>query len=204
MHAPAGEHDVSARFVELLGDLTSGLAAADDQHRAGRELVRVAVALDVDPQDVVGERRRSRGPMRPLVRARRKHDARRVERSLRRLQHEAAARARTHRRHRDALAHRRVEAPGIPPEESHDVVAWHEPVRIVAVVGAARKPHGPVRSHETEAVPASAPRFADAPALEHDVVDARLRQLVARRQARLARTDDDDDVGVHSLQSTFT
>ena len=32
----AGEHDLAAGLVQLLGDLASGLAAAHDQDRAGR------------------------------------------------------------------------------------------------------------------------------------------------------------------------
>jgi hypothetical protein len=51
----AGEEDVTAREVQLLGDLAARLATAHDEHGSGGELVRVAVLLDVDLKEVLRE-----------------------------------------------------------------------------------------------------------------------------------------------------
>ena len=53
--------------MEFLGDLAAGLAAADDQHRAGREISRVAVILDVDLKQVRRQRGRWDGAVGTLV-----------------------------------------------------------------------------------------------------------------------------------------
>ena len=60
----------------------------------------------------------------------------------------------------------------------------------------------PVRPDETEAVPASAPRFGDAGALEKHVLDAGMRQLVAERQAGLPGADDRDFDGLAHAQTS--
>jgi hypothetical protein len=86
-----------------------------------------------------------------------------------------------------AFAHRR--GVGIALEEGDDLVAGHEPVRIWPVVCAAGQLHRPVRGHEAEAVPAIAPCLPDAPPLEHDVLDATGRELVARREPGRAPAD---------------
>ena len=58
-----------ARLGELLGDLVAGVAAAHDQHRARREVVRRAVVAAVQLHDlgaeVGGDRRRERHLERP-------------------------------------------------------------------------------------------------------------------------------------------
>ena len=77
-----------------------------------------------------------------------------------------------------------------------DLVPQHEAVRIVAVVVAAGKLHRPVRRHQAEAVPAVAPRLPMRSALQYDVLDARLRQLVAGGQAGLPPADDDDPLAL--------
>src|SRR5262249_28610063 len=91
-----------------------------------------------------------------------------------------------------ALAHRRRDRGRVPLEVADDLVARHEPVRVVAVVRVARQLHGPVRRDEAEALPAPAPGLADPAALEHDVADAGAPQLVARREPGLPAADDDD------------
>ena len=72
-----------------------------------------------------------------------------------------------------------------------------KPSRIVAVVVVAGQLDAPVRRDEAEAVPAPAPGLPDPAALEHDVLDAGLRQLAAGREPGLTAADDDrlDPVG---------
>ena len=50
-HLAAGEHDVAARGVELLGDLAAGLAAADHEDSARGQLRLAPVVLDVELVD---------------------------------------------------------------------------------------------------------------------------------------------------------
>ena len=76
--------------------------------------------------------------------------------------------------------------------ELADLVARREAVRALSVVGVAGQLHGPVRCDEAEAVPASSPRLPDAAPLEHDMLDAGLRQLMADGQPGLTGADDDD------------
>ena len=74
--AAARQEDVATRLVELLGDLAARLPAADHEHRARRQLAGVAVVLHVDLEQVAGQRRRARRPVRPLVRAGAEDDVR--------------------------------------------------------------------------------------------------------------------------------
>ena len=83
----------------------------------------------------------------------------------------------------DALPDRRPGGGRVALEVGDDLVAGHEAVGVVAGVGPAREPHGPVRGDEAEAVPAIPPRLADPAALQDDVVDPQARELVADRQA---------------------
>ena len=81
---------------------------------------------------------------------------------------------------------------GVALQVGDDLVARHEAVGVVAVVGAAGELHRPVRRHQAEAVPAPAPGLADATLLEDDVGDARLRKQAADREAGLTPADNDD------------
>ena len=77
---------------------------------------------------------------------------------------------------------------GVAPDVGHHVVAEHEPVGVGPVVGHAGQHQGEVRRDEAEAVPPVQPGTAELVAAVHDhVLDARLRQPVARGQAGLAR-----------------
>ena len=94
---PAREEDLAAGLVQLLGDLAARLAAADDQHRPGGQLARIAVVLDVDLEQVRRERRRAGRPVRALVGAGAQDHRPRLERPVRGLEQRsrrpAAARA---------------------------------------------------------------------------------------------------------------
>ena len=107
-------------------------------------------------------------------------------------QHEAAVGAAPERGDLDALAHGRREPGRVALEVRDDLVARHEAVGIVAVVGVPGELDGPVRRHQAEAVPPPPPRLPDAAPLQHDVRDAGLRQLVADRQPGLTAADDHD------------
>jgi len=75
---------------------------------------------------------------------------------------------------------------------SDDRVARDESLRVVAVVGKARQSHRPIWSDQAESVPTTAPGVGYAPALQHHVVEARLGEFVAEREAGLTAAHDDD------------
>src|SRR5262249_39354373 len=66
-----------------------------------------------------------------------------------------------------------------------------ETVRFASLVRIAREAVEPVRQDHTEGVPAISPRLADPAALEDDMVEPALGELVAVRQPRMAGTDHD-------------
>src|SRR5204863_8141095 len=72
--AATREEDVPPRVMKLLRDLAPGLSAAHDQDLAGRERVRVPVALRVDDVQAARQRLGGRRTMSFLVRACRDHD----------------------------------------------------------------------------------------------------------------------------------
>jgi hypothetical protein len=137
--------------------------------------------------------------MRPPVGAGRDDEEVGSDVALGRPQHEAVAAA-FDAFDVDSLAHGR--AGGVALEVADDLVPRHEPVRIGPVVGAARQLHGPVRRHETEAVPAITPGLADAAPLEDDVLDAAACELAADRQSGLAAADDHDASVFHPRETS--
>jgi hypothetical protein len=187
---PAREEDLTARLVKVLGDLTTRLAAADHENAPGRKRRGIAVLLDVDLQQVRGQRGRAGRPVRTLVGAGGHDHVARRDRPGRRLQIKPAGRPAPQRGDLDACAHRRLEARRVALEIRDDVVASHEAVGIVAVVVVAGQPDDPVGRHEAEAVPPPPPRLADPALLQHDVRDAGLRELVTDRQPGLTPIDD--------------
>src|SRR4026208_2378844 len=104
---------------------------------------------------------------------------------------ETAVRSRLERYDVDAFPDRRIDGGGVALEVRHDLVAKHEAVRVMAVIRVTWQLYGPVRCDEAKAVPAAAPRVSDAASFEHDVVDARPRELVADSQPGLTATNDD-------------
>ena len=83
---------------------------------------------------------------------------------------------------------------------AHQLGEVHEAIRVGTFVGPARELDAPVRCDQAERIPAPrAPRLGDAARLEHDVVDARLLQVPAGGETRLARSDDRDvRIGCHA------
>ena len=92
----------------------------------------------------------------------------------------------------DAFPHRRFEPCRVALEVRHDLIAGHEAVGVAAVVGMAGELDEPVRSDQTEAVPAPPPALPHPVPLEHDMVDALVRELMADREPCLAGADNDD------------
>ena len=85
------------------------------------------------------------------------------------------------------LPHGRIEALRIPQHELVDLVAFHEPVRVVAVVGKARKRALPVRGDQGEVVPARVlPLVCNRVTFQHNVFDSALSEVPTDRQARLS------------------
>ena len=122
----------------------------------------------------------------------REDDGLRRERTGRGLEQEAAVRARAERGGRDPFSHRRLEPRRVALEVLDELVAGHESVGVVPLVLTPGQQHAPIRRHQAEAVPAPTPGLPHATFLEHEVLDARLRQLVAHREPGLACADDDD------------
>ena len=92
--------------------------------------------------------------------------------------------------HRDAFAQRRAERSDEIVQVGDDLVAQHEAVRVRPAIGKARQLALPVRRDQAERIPAlGAPGVAGALLLEHDVIDAALRQIPADREAGLAAAD---------------
>ena len=89
----AGQEDVTARPMELLGDLATGLAAPNHEHRAARHVRRVAVIRDVDLKQIRGEGGRSWRSVGPLVGAGAEHHCLGQDLPGRRLEQEAPVRA---------------------------------------------------------------------------------------------------------------
>jgi hypothetical protein len=92
--------------------------------------------------------------------------------------------------HARAEPHGRVDRLRVAPDVRHHVIARHEAVGIGPVVRHAGQHQREVRRDEAEAVPPVQPGTAQTVAAVHDhVVDARLRQPVARGEAGLPRPD---------------
>jgi hypothetical protein len=94
-------------------------------------------------------------------------------------------------------------------EVLHDLVFFHEAVRIVALVGPAGQGALPVGGDEAEAVPAlGAPAMGEAVLFQHQVVYALLLEIIAGGKAGLATANDNNavmlrqgrvDGGVHGV-----
>jgi len=185
-HAPAGE-------VQVLGDLSAGLARAHDEHLARRELFGIAVVLRMELQQPLREQPGERRDDRRVIAADGCDHRPRAVRSAARVELERSARPGAHVVHGDALAQRRRERCGEPLEIRDDLVACHEAVGIVARVRIARQATLPVRRDEAERIPALVTlRVPDAVAFEDDVLDPTVGELAREREPGLARADDRD------------
>ena len=189
--SPAGQEDVPAGPVKLLGDLAAGLAASDHQNPARRQLPRVPVVRHVDLEQVGRERGRARRAVGPLVRAGAQDHGGGDDVSGRGGESEVPVRLRPDGADLDALAHRRADRARVALEVAHELVAGHEAVGVRPVVRVAGELHAPIGSDEAEAVPAPAPGLSDPASLEHHVPHAGLRELAAYGEPGLTATDDD-------------
>lgn len=177
--------------VKILGDLSSRLAGSDHKHVTVRELMRTAVVRRVDLQDLLRQLLRESWNGRNVVAADRDDDLIGVHRSGGCLEIETVQSLK-HARHRNMLANRRIEAIRIPPDEVVHLVALHEAVGIVAVVGESGQGALPVRGYEGEVVPAGVlPLVCDGGCLQYDVFYPALSQVPADRQTCLTSAYDD-------------
>ena len=191
---PHGQMDRPPRAAQLVRDLHARRTRTDDQHRAGRQLVRVAVVAGMDLRDarIAGNDGRDD---RLLERPGRGHDALRLDDALRGLDPEAGATLQPlDRQHLDPGADGRAEAAGIGFQVSgHDllvreVVGAHGGIDLVkGHAGKAVVPGGAVRH---KGIPARrAPAFGDPVAFQHQMRDTGLRQVLAHREPRLPGAD---------------
>jgi hypothetical protein len=180
---------LAARLVQLLRDLHAGLAGAHHEHRPVRELIGPAVVVRVQLPDGPCQPLRCGGHLGPRVGPGRKDDVAGPEGAGVGLGLEVAV-GRRQAAHAGAETHGGVDGPGVAPDVVNHLVAGHEPVGVGAVIRHAGQQQREVRCHEAEAVPAVQPRTAElVPAVHDHVLDARLCEPVARRQAGLARPD---------------
>ena len=91
----------------------------------------------------------------------------------------------------NARLDRRIEVPGPARHVGDEIIARHEAIRIVAIVGLPGQIDRPVRRHEAERVPALPPGTRNHTLVKDDMRQAGLRQEIADRQPRLAGANDD-------------
>ena len=176
--------------MDLLGDLATGLAAPNHQHRTARQVRRVAVTLDVDLEQVRGEGGRSCRSVGPLVGAGAEHHCLGLDLPGRRLQEEAPVPAGLERGDPDTFLHRRFAAGRVALQVGDDSVAGHEAIGIALIVRMAGQLQGPVRRDQAEAVPPAPPGLTHLALFEHDVRNTRLGELAADRESCLTATND--------------
>src|SRR4029434_8589213 len=92
----------------------------------------------------------------------------------------------------DPIQDRGPEALGVAFEMDHNFVPGHEAVGILARVFDTRQLQVRVGCHQAEAVPPAAPALPHPSALEHDVVDPRTLELIARGQSGRTRANNDE------------
>ncbi len=153
----AREEHLSAREPQVLGDLAARLPASDDQDATRGQRLGVPVVLGVELEQAARERCRARGSVRSLVRTGAHHDGVCCDLAARGPEDEPVAVPRLERRDLDPLAHRCLEAGGVPLEVGDDLVAGQVAIGIAPVVREAREHRGPVGRDQAEAVPTAAP-----------------------------------------------
>ena len=170
--------------------LHAGLPAAQEQHAARRELVRVAVLRRGEHAEPIRKAGGGRRVVRRPVGAGADDDGVRLPHTVRRDQVEAGAGARP-----DLLdRHAALDGAGVGGdalEVGDDLVPGHVALGVVARVGMAGEIQRPVGRHQGEAVPAPPPGRTDVLGLEHDMLQPRQAQPAAHRQPRLAGPEHD-------------
>ena len=98
-----------------------------------------------------------------------------------------------HAAHAHPLAKWGIERCGIRFEVRDDLVLFHEPVWIGTRVRKAGEATLPIGGHQAEGVPTTrSPLMAQPVFFEHHVIDSRLFQAIAHREAGLPASDDHD------------
>jgi len=182
--------------VKLLGDLTAGLAAPNNQDRTVWKARALRIGFDIDLEKVRGKRACGIGTVGFLVSAGAEYDPCRFDVARRRVQAEASPLDWVERRHLDVFSERGVAAERIALEEADDLVALIERIRIFAVVKLIGKLHAPVRCHEAEALPTPPPGLPYPPLLEHDMRNAVLGELMTGCKPGLTGTHNHDIEGI--------
>ena len=176
--------------MELLRQLASRLAAADDEHGAGRKRGWIRIVLSEELGQGCRQLFGARRSVCALVRTRRDDHSAGPNPFVLQVQDECVA-VSFERRHLAVGLHGGVERIGPSLEVINQFRQRHESIRVGPGVLGARELDAPVGSHEAERIPASrAPGLGDAPGLEDDVVDVGLLQVPAGGQAGLAGPDD--------------
>src|SRR5688572_23955532 len=128
--------------------------------------------------------------MTTLVRACRGHDRPCADRTCSRGEYVAAVRCPLEPGDVDALLDRRLDRASVACDAFDDFLARQKAVRVRAVVWEAGQREGPVGDVERERVPSTAaPAVGHAGPVEHDMIDSRLRQVIAGRESRLSGSD---------------
>ena len=189
------ERHLTARLLDLVGELHPGRRGADDEDAAGGQLSRDSCTVrSNDLQNATGRAQLL------IVRARtaaqrarwRSRPPPRVPRAARRLQRESRVprgdpRAAPSSPARAACADRVVYASRNVTSSAADM----KPSGSSPSVLKTRQPRHPVRREEPHRVPAvAAPPLPHASAIEHDVLDPAVGQAAAHRQTRLSGADD--------------
>lgn len=184
--------------MQILGDLRARLARTDHQHGAVGQRPRIAVVGRLHLQDAGRQALRHARHDRRAVAARCHHHLVGGKIAGTRADVEAAAvllAARSDAQHLGMLAHRGIDHAHKAVEIGNDLVLLHKAMRIVAGIRMPRQRALPVRRDQAERVPALlAPGMRDRLRFEHEMVDARARQVVTHRQSGLTAADDDDAV----------
>ena len=188
MHAPSSQ-------MQVLSDLTAGLAGADHQHFAGRQRLGIPIFAGMDLRDMRCQLVRHARHHRQVITADGDHHLIRAQRTLGRIEFEQPGIVAAQARHRGAFHHGRIETRDVLIDVFDDLVLFHETVRIAAGVVKPRQCALPVRRDQAEGVPTlAAPRVADTIFLYDQMVDALLFQVVAHRKAGLATADNQNGI----------
>jgi hypothetical protein len=184
------EKHLASRARQFFRDLRAGGARADHQHRAGRKLIGIGVAAGVHLDEAGGIVEQMRHE-RTLIRAGRDNDIFGLDRAGRCFRDKARRIvASAEPRHRDAAADRRRDEGGIGLDEIDDLSRCRKAVRLGVGKGKVRQSHRPVWKLKAQSVPTlAAPALGDPAALDHEMRQPALPEVVAHRKPRLTAAD---------------
>ena len=192
---PAGrtdaQEDLSTCTQQLLGELDPGLARTHEQHATGRQFALMRVVVCVEAQDPGRQGRRHGRDSRCVETAGGDDDRLSADPSLGGLDHEPAIDGSESLDTR--VEHDRgPDGSGVAGHAGDDLVAGHEGITVVAVIGVSGERGRPVGPDQPERVPAVLPASAECRAsFEQHVLATRLLQVPAHREPGLPGADDD-------------